>query len=326
MKQSQFRELVRRLRTVKVLVLGDVILDEYVWGECSRISPEAPVPVVGVRKTTWVLGGAGNVAANLASLGVACELAGVVGADEAGRKVTALSAERGIDTGALAVNAGVDTIVKTRVVAHHQHVCRIDREGSKEAYQFATPHGVGMLRRSLERVQAVIFSDYAKGVVSEPLIRSVQEATDGRCVFLALDPKPRRQLAFRGLDLVTPNREEALELAHMKIGREVEFPAVEVGQAIRRQYAPKHLVVTMGDEGMLVYSSRGRPKAIPTVARDVFDVSGAGDTVIASLTAALASGVQLEQAAAFANLAAGIVVGKVGTATTTVEECESWLH
>lgn len=310
------QQLLENIAKLHVLVIGDLMLDHYIWGDASRLSPEAPVPVVRVGHDTHTAGGAANVAANLRALGVRVSVAGTFGADAYGDMLLANLAERGIACDGAWRNDRVATVVKTRVMCRNQQLCRIDREDAPSVYALPEER-VDALRGAIAAADAVILSDYAKGVVTSDLIRRVQDmARPGQVV--ALDPKPRPELRFSGVTLMTPNKAEALQLAGLS-GAE-GFPAAEVVAHIHERHAPEHLVVTLGGEGMLL-STDGLPgRHLPTAAREVFDVSGAGDTVIATMAAALAAGADIGCAATLANLAAGVVVGKLGTATVSPAE------
>jgi D-glycero-beta-D-manno-heptose-7-phosphate kinase len=318
------RELLDKFSALRVVVAGDVMLDEYIWGHAHRLSPEAPVPVVAVERETYVAGGSANVALNLVAFGAKAELCGWIGQDAAGERLRGLLAKTGVvfDPRFARDVKLTPTILKTRVVASRQQLCRLDREAAPSAYALQGTAGRGWIEEKLAGAKALIFSDYAKGALDPELVSHLTKAAQRRGVLVALDPKPRRPLEVRGLDLLTPNWREALELAGFSPDvPHFAQPAFEVVvNAIRQKYQPKHLVITMGDKGMLL-SSDGEPvNRIPTYAREVFDVTGAGDTVIAALALALAAGATLDEAAHFANTAAGVVVGKFGTATATPEE------
>lgn len=305
------RELLARLAGLRVAVVGDCILDHYIRGDAARISPEAPVPVVDVESESWALGAAGNVAANLAAWGVKVEIVGTLGEDTAGDRLRGLLMERGVGcTGLVTVEA--PTIVKSRVVVRSQQLCRLDREEAPPRYGIDLRAHGERLEAVLGSCAAVLLSDYAKGVLTNGLLDWLRERK--RPQLLTCDPKPKRPLDWRGLDLLTPNRGESLELAELSMGRHDAFPGREVFAKIRERYAPTHLVVTLGAEGMMIGSGLEEPHRLPTFAREVFDVTGAGDTSIAALTAALAAGAGLTEAARFANVAAGVVVGKFGAA------------
>lgn len=317
----EMKALLQKIREKRVLVVGDVMLDHYVHGDATRISPEAPVPVVNVMRDRCVAGGAANVALNIRSLGASVALCGLFGNDSAGANLEKILSENGIAFPRAFRREGVQTIIKSRVVVRNQQLCRIDREQPPAAYALTAPDVRAALLDEVSRADAVIVSDYAKGAVDMPLLNDVLAAARTRNTLVALDPKPRRRLPFENIGLITPNRNEAIELA--EIGNEIsgaEFPAGEICRRIWEKHHPKLLVITLGADGMLLSRGGKVEKIIPTYAREVFDVSGAGDTVIASLTLALAAGTDLEAAAHFANTAAGIVVGKFGTATVSPEE------
>ena len=311
-------ELLEKISRLRILVIGDVMLDHYIWGDVTRISPEAPVPVVDIARDTHTAGGAANVALNIASLGARCSVAGFFGGDEAGQKLASILAARGID--AIRTPGAGSTILKTRVIVQQQQLCRLDRESPPAAYAIPPEKIAPLFRDAVPAHDAVILSDYAKGILSDKLIATVARLARAKGKIVALDPKPKRKSVFRDLDLITPNRKEALQLAGIEPDPGAPFPAAAVCARLHEIYRTRNLVITMSEDGMLL-SSKGRAvKIIPTAAREVFDVSGAGDTALAALTLALASGATLETAAHFANAAAGVVVGKLGTATATPAE------
>jgi len=321
----EIKELLEKIRGRRVLVVGDVMLDHYVWGDASRISPEAPVPVVDVTRDSFAAGGAANVALNLASLGGIPQLIGRTGCDEGSECLSALLAERGVSRVEGLAVASCQTIRKTRIMVRNQQLCRIDREAGAVAYSLDGPEAHQQILGAMEDSHALVLSDYGKGSISEGLIGWVLAEAGDRGIPVSLDPKPRRHLQYSGVDLLTPNRTEALELAGLPAQAKGEFPVEEVCARIWERYRPGHLVITLGADGILL-SEEGRPtRMIPTYARQVFDVSGAGDTVIASLILALSAGADLASAARLANLAAGVVVGKVGTATVSGEEILAYL-
>jgi D-beta-D-heptose 7-phosphate kinase/D-beta-D-heptose 1-phosphate adenosyltransferase len=316
--------LLKKIAGLRILVVGDVMLDHYIWGDATRISPEAPVPVVDIARDSWTAGGAANVALNIASLGAHCTVAGFIGRDEAGDRLTAILREKNIAT--IATPGSGPTIVKTRVLVQHQQLCRLDREAAPTAYEFPAAKAAPLLARELARCDAVILSDYAKGILSDELVARVTELARAAGKFVALDPKPKRRLGFHGLDLITPNKRESLQLAGIEWSPHTPYPAAEVCAQLHERYATKNLVITLGEDGMLLSSGGKILKTIPTAAREVFDVSGAGDTSLAGLVLALAAGASLENAAHFANAAAGVVVGKLGTATVTPRELTDYVN
>ncbi|WP_269542294.1 bifunctional heptose 7-phosphate kinase/heptose 1-phosphate adenyltransferase [Cerasicoccus fimbriatus] len=309
--------IIDKLATVKVLVVGDVMLDHYIWGDATRISPEAPVPVVNVFNDSWSAGGAANVAMNLTSLKASASLAGVYAEDEAGDQLRTIFTQAGVDFSSMHLTASAPTIRKTRVVVQKQQICRIDRESAPAEYAFP---GGEKLKQAFSGAHAVILSDYAKGVVTDELLDEVVAICKDSGAALSVDPKPRRRLNYQGAALMTPNRSEALELAEISVGLHDTFPTEAVCQAIYERYQPHRLVVTLGADGMILVEEGKILGRLPTRAQEVFDVSGAGDTVIAVLTASLATGASLVEAAHLANSAAGVVVGKFGAATVSPDE------
>jgi len=310
------KELLQQIKGLRVLVIGDVMLDRYVIGEVNRISPEAPVPVLAVSEERSVAGGAANVALNLRSLGAAVEVIGWFGEDERGEELIDLLSQSDVSVDAQFRFSSAPTITKSRVTASNQQICRVDRESSPQYYLPDLEKLGGLIADKAESVDAVIVSDYGKGFVSDDLLSLVRSSAQ----FLSVDPKPSRPLAYSQSDLLTPNRFEALELAGLSRETRCSFPEEEVVQKIFEKFSPRLLAITLGAEGMLLAKDGNILQTIPTAAREVFDVSGAGDTVIASLSLALAAGQPFERAAEFANLAAGVVVGKVGTANVSPVE------
>ena len=316
--------LLKKIARLRILVVGDVMLDHYIWGDATRISPEAPVPVVDIARDSWTAGGAANVALNIASLGASCTVAGFIGRDEAGEKLTAILHAKKIST--IVAPGEAPTILKTRVLVQHQQLCRLDREASPAAYRIPPAKIEALLAKEIVRCDAVILSDYAKGILTDELVARVTKLARVAGKFVALDPKPKRKLAFRDLDLITPNKRESLQLAGIELAPHTEFPAAEVCARLHELYATKNLVITLGEDGMLLAAHGKVLKTIPTAAREVYDVSGAGDTALAALALALAAGASLETAAHFANAAAGVVVGKLGTATVTPKELIDYVN
>ena len=307
-----------------VVVVGDLMLDRYVWGDASRLSPQAPVPVVKVDRTTSVAGGAANVALNLRALGASVALFGSLGDDPAGAELRALLSAAGVRLLPGTEAAGRRTIVKTRVLCCRQQVCRLDIEDAPALYA-REPADFSAALSAAGSPTALLLSDYAKGVLSTESVALLQSIAPAGAL-VAMDPKPRKGIAYSGLGLMTPNRAEALSLAGLDDPADAPFPAEEVCRRIHERFRPARLDVTLGAEGMLLAEEGRVLDRIPTVAREVFDVSGAGDTVIAALTAALAGGIPYPEAARFANLAAGVVVGRLGTATATPADLRAALR
>jgi rfaE bifunctional protein kinase chain/domain len=315
---TKAKALLKRISGLRILVIGDVMLDHYIWGDATRISPEAPVPVIDIARDSWTAGGAANVAINIASLGAQCTVFGFIGPDADGERLRAVLKERAVQV--LASPGSGMTIVKTRVMVQHQQLCRLDRESPPAAYAVDPARAGTLLAKAVSACDAVVLSDYAKGLLSDGLVARVAALARAEKKFIALDPKPKHQLAFSGLDLITPNKREALLLAGIEPVPGVPFPAAAVCARLQERYGTKNVVVTLGEDGMLLSAQGKVLKTIPTAAREIYDVSGAGDTALAGLVLALTSGAGLEEAAHFANAAAGVVVAKLGTATVSPSE------
>ncbi len=322
---ARARQILAAAQKTRVLVVGDVMLDQFIWGGVSRISPEAPVPVVDFARESFMPGGAANVARNLVCLKTPAELFGAIGNDDAARKLQRLLGEQNIGCTGLVRNSTRHTSIKTRIVAHQQQVVRIDRETRGALDARTTARLLAEFRTKLPRAAAVIVGDYGKGVVTQPLLNEIKSFCHERGVWLSLDPKPVHHLDLSNLSLITPNRKEAFELADLPDETRNANPFADknlmlVAERLLNELRPALLLITLGEFGMLLCQRGQKPFHIPTVAQEVFDVSGAGDTVIATFTLAVAAGASPIEAAILSNHAAGIVVGKVGTATTSPEE------
>lgn len=310
------REIIDLLRDRKVVVLGDVMLDEFVWGDVTRISPEAPVPVVEIRRESVHLGGAANVLANLVALGARASVVGVVGNDAAGERLR--SSLRNIsEDGFLVTDDQRPSTVKTRIIAHSQLVVRADRESRQPVNGKTEARIIESLQSALEDADALVISDYDKGVVTPRILAQVLPLAYGRVPVL-VDPKLRNFSAYRPATLVTPNHHEALRMANLEA--DTDEGLRDAATQIRNALNCDAVLITRGDRGMMLLEGDGDPVYVATAAREVYDVTGAGDTVIATLAAALAAGSSLVEAAGLANHAAGIVVGKIGTATAGASE------
>jgi D-beta-D-heptose 7-phosphate kinase/D-beta-D-heptose 1-phosphate adenosyltransferase len=313
--------LLQGIQGRKVAVLGDVMLDEYLFGEVSRISPEAPVPIVRVSRERAVLGGAANVAANLKAVGCEPVLVGAYQEDAAGRRLRGILDGLGISGSSLVQDGTRPTIIKTRVIGQQQQMLRIDREELDPFDARAVEGLCDRLGAALEGVGALIISDYAKGAVSAPVMERVRSLCSARGIPWIVDPKPAHAGLYRGATLMTPNTKELTELSRLPARTDEDVAAA--GLAMVRELELEGLLVTRSEKGMALFDQGAKdrePWLIPTEAREVFDVSGAGDTVIAVFAASLATGADWKNAAMLANAAAGVVVAKIGTATATPEE------
>lgn len=305
----------------KVLVVGDLILDHFIWGKVNRISPEAPVPVVKVVSESLMLGGAANVANNIHSLGGRVMVCGVVGQDDAGRNFIHELRVRGIPTDGIIVEDERPTTIKTRIIAHSQQVVRFDRE-RVDGIDPATVRAIlDYTRKRIDRVDAIVVSDYSKGVISKELVEGLVDIAKGVGKVIAVDPKVSHFGFYKGATIVTPNTEEASKASGIEIEDEVSL--LHAGERLLNILGSDALLVTRGEHGMSLFERNGEVTHFPTVAREVYDVTGAGDTVIGTMALALATGAAMKESAVLSNYAAGIVVGKVGTATVTPRELES---
>ncbi len=312
---------IDRFAQARILVVGDIILDEYIWGKVSRISPEAPVPVVEVHRETRMLGGAANVASNLARLGATTVLCGVIGADQAGKEILKMIKDLGLATEAVISDRLRPTSIKTRVIAHNQQVVRFDKE-SRE------PLGNENLGRILQYVSGVLaetdvilISDYGKGVVSRGLMEGIMRLARDRNIPIAVDPKTGNFPCYVGADIITPNHEEAGSYCRFVI--EDDKSLMQAGQMLLADLSCAAVLITQGKDGMTLFEKAGKVTHIPAVAKEVYDVTGAGDTVIATLCLGMAAGLDLASSALLANFAGGIVVGKVGTSTVSPDELKA---
>jgi D-glycero-beta-D-manno-heptose-7-phosphate kinase len=312
------RRILRGMTGARILVLGDVMLDEFVWGKVVRISPEAPVPVVEVTDHSFHVGGAGNVARNVRSLGGAAILAGVVGRDGAAERISEELSAAGVEASLAVCDSGRPTTVKTRIIAHHQQVVRADREQADDIGEALERELLSRARRALPRCSAVVVSDYQKGVVTPRVMRNVLALARRRRIPVFVDPKVGHLPLYRGVAVVTPNQLEAEQATGIRIRSAADVTAA--GRRLLRTLSCRAALLTRGEHGMSLFE-RGRAAVhIPTAAREVFDVTGAGDTVIATLALAVSAGARLAEAAMLANYAAGVAVGKLGTATVTPDE------
>ncbi len=302
------------------MVIGDLMVDEYIWGNVSRVSPEAPVPVVSVTSESLRLGGAGNVVNNIHTLGGKVLLAGIVGNDEMGRKVIHDLHKMGLETKGVIVEPERVTTVKTRIIAQHQQVVRYDREITRPIHPENIQQILSLLEGGINELDAVLVSDYGKGVICEPLMERVRSLTQRAGKILAVDPKVKNFPFFREVTIITPNHYEAAEATGRWIMSEEDL--MTVGRTLLQRLQVQSVLITRGEKGMTLFQHNGEVIHIPTMAKEVYDVTGAGDTVISVLTLAMASGATAKEAAILSNIAAGIVVGEIGTATIKASELE----
>lgn len=325
MNPQRIQHLLEQSRKQRLLVIGDVMLDEFVWGKVSRISPEAPVPVVEVQRESSYPGGAANVARNLRPFCQSVQICGVVGRDVQAGRLKALLAEEEIETAGLIEAADTPTIVKTRIIARQQQVVRVDREQRRAVGPEALRVACDRVAALLPEVDGVIFEDYGKGFLTQDFVDRVSEMAVRAKKILTADPNPGNSLMWKAVTTLKPNRSEAFTMAGKTDPGAADNPLedealLEVGRTLLERFAIPSLLITLGEHGIILFD-RGNPTYhTPTRAQEVFDVSGAGDTTIALYTLALCAGATLQEAAEIANHAAGVVVGKLGTATLTPQE------
>ena len=325
MTADRVEEILSRAASKRVLVIGDLMLDEFVWGKVARISPEAPVPVVEVTGESFYPGGAANVARNLRDFVGCASVVGLIGADRGGQQLRSLLDEGGIQTTHLVEDAAFPTIVKTRIIARQQQVVRVDREQIRPPTAEQVQRVVSSITALLPEFDAVIFEDYGKGFLDAALVREISHAAARAGKIVTADPNPRHPIDWRNVTAVKPNRSEAFLAAGVGAEDPADDPQhdaalLRVGKLLSEKWDSKYLLITLGEQGMMLFEGDGQSHHIPTKARQVFDVSGAGDTAIALFTLALCCDASAREAAEIANHGSAVVVGKLGTATVSREE------
>jgi len=317
-------DVIARFASQRVLVIGDLMLDEFIWGKVSRISPEAPVPVVDVTGESYYAGGAANVARNLREFTAHTSVMGLTGCDPYGDRLCGLLAASGIDARGVQ-RAETSTIVKTRIVARNQQVVRVDRERTAPLTAIQLDRAKRDLEAAIPGIDGIVVADYGKGFLNQELADFISVKAREHGKLLTVDPHPYTSLMWRGAAAIKPNRIEVFSAAGISLTAAVDPPVKDAGLAgavekLLRSWQPENLLVTLGEQGMLLFDGGAAPHHIPACAKEVFDVSGAGDTAIAVLTLGLLAGAGAREAADLANRASGIVVGKLGTATVTPAE------
>jgi D-beta-D-heptose 7-phosphate kinase/D-beta-D-heptose 1-phosphate adenosyltransferase len=322
-ERKKLEFILKGFSGVKLLVVGDIMMDRSVSGKVSRISPEAPVPVVIVEKEEFNLGGAANVAHNIRSLGGVASLCGVLGKDENGRKLYKKIVEKEIQTQGIFFEPGRQTTVKTRIIAHHPHhqqLVRVDRETTDHPKVSTSKVLLGFLTEGINDFDGIVISDYGKGLLTRNLIQTIIKRAKKSKKFVMVDPKVKNFFFYKGATVITPNTQEASEASRTPYTDQASVE--EMGRKLLKRLSCKALVITQGEKGMTIFERHQKPYRVPTVAKEVYDVTGAGDTVIGTMALALGTGprVNVKDAASLANYAAGVVVGKVGTAIVSREE------
>lgn len=315
--KAKANQILKKFSTTRALIIGDLIMDHFIWGDVNRISPEAPVPVVDVKSESLLLGGSANVANNINSLGGKSIVSGVVGRDNDGKALIDMLKGIKIRTRAIAVDDVRPTTIKTRIIAHNQQVVRFDREAKYKINGAVFKKVIADLRKSVASADVIIVSDYAKGLVTKELLDEVVLQAKRYKIPIAVDPKVSHFEFYNDVNIVTPNNLEASMASGIEISDEKSLKIA--GELLSKKLGCEALLITRGEHGMSLFED-GSSTHIPTVAKEVYDVSGAGDTVIAVIGLALGSGASYKEAAVLANFAAGIVVGKVGTASLSIDE------
>jgi D-glycero-beta-D-manno-heptose-7-phosphate kinase len=325
MDLKRLRQILDRAASKRILVIGDLMLDEFVWGKVGRISPEAPVPVVEVTGESFFPGGAANVARNLREFLDRVSVIGMIGKDRSGQQLRELLAQRKIDVSDSIEDETFPTIVKTRIIARHQQVVRVDREKIARPAKAQIAKVVAAVRKKLSNFDAIIFEDYGKGFVTRELVAQIAREARAAKKIVTADPNPQNLIDWTGMTAVKPNRAEAFLAAGMpardaELSPKKDIDLVHAGKELLQKWGVQYLLVTLGEHGVMFFEKGKRPHHIPTKAQDVFDVSGAGDTAIAMFTLALVCNATPFEAAQIANHASAVVVGKLGTATVTRDE------
>lgn len=325
MRPERLEEILERAFSKRLLVIGDLMLDEFVWGKVGRISPEAPVPVVEVTGESFYPGGAANVARNLREFVDRVGIVGLIGKDRSGQQLRELLSDRKIDMSNSVEDGDFRTIVKSRIIARHQQVVRVDREQIAQPSSEQIEKVVAAVRSSLSQIDAIIFEDYGKGFLANELVSQIARDARAAGKIVAADPNSRHLIDWSGMTAVKPNRMEAFLAAGIPWRDPDNAPAEDVdliraGEALLKKWQAKYLLITLGEQGMMLFQEKKAPHHVPTKARQVFDVSGAGDTAIALFTLALCCDASPIEAAEIANHGSAVVVGKLGTATVTRPE------
>ncbi len=317
--EISLRQIIKQMQSKRILVIGDVMLDEYIYGKVTRISPEAPVPVVQVTKEFFCPGGAANVARNLADFGVQTLLCGLAGDDGNGKRLKRLLHQATINSDGLLLRKEFTTIVKTRIIARQQQLLRVDLGGRRRLERDDLNQVVSFIQRMIHTIDAIIIEDYGKGFITQSLVNHLLAMADRAQKIITVDPNVNNPLHWHGVTMVKPNRHEAFVAASMPYSEE-RSQLIKVGETLLQMWQIPYLLITLGEEGMMLFEPNAPPFHSPTRAREIYDVSGAGDTAIAFFTAALVCGISAQQATEIANHAAGVVIGKIGTATLTPDE------
>jgi len=320
-KINNLIKIIQKIKDKKILVLGDIMLDKYIWGDVSRISPEAPVQVVNVLKESYAPGGAANVANNLAALGAKVFVVGIVGNDTTKDKLVKELKKRNIDVSGLINDSNKRTIQKVRVFGRNQQLLRFDYENEGYVNDETENDIFEFISKKIDEIDAIIVSDYAKGVIKGSLMKKLISFCNEKNKKIIIDPKPKHKDFYKNATLIAPNHTEAYQMIGSSENEDTNGDIEKIGKQLLKEIN-SNVLITKGEKGMSLFEKGGRIINIPTFAKEVFDIIGAGDTSVATITLALVSGASFEEAAIIANYAAGITVGKIGTSTVSIEELE----
>ena len=324
---SYYKNYLENFKNVNILVIGDIMLDRFIWGNVERISPEAPVPVVKVTRESYMAGGAANVAANIASLGGRSTIIGVTGQDQTGDTLLDILKEKNINTDQIIRDdknkegKPRNTIVKTRVIAHSQQVVRVDREDQFELSNKSNEKIINFVKKNIDKFDVVVIEDYGKGVINKNILEAIIPFIKKHNKFIIVDPKEEHFSLYKGVSAITPNHHEAGRAVGKKI---TDFETLlYAGNKLLEMLECDGVLITRGEKGMSIFEKGREPHHIPTIAQEIFDVSGAGDTVAATFSLALGAGLNMKQSTFLSNIAGGVVVGKIGVATINTRELEN---
>tara|TARA_B100001971_G_C18237312_1_gene568224 strand:+ start:1150 stop:2130 length:981 start_codon:yes stop_codon:yes gene_type:complete len=315
--------ILEQFRNKKIAVVGDIMVDKYIWGSVKRVSPEAPVQVVNVEKENYAPGAAANVANNVTALNAGAHIVGVVGNDSAKNRLLSQLEEMKIITNGIVINKDKPTIQKVRILGQHQQLLRVDYEKKGQSDGPTEKELIKNIKSLIDDVDAIVVSDYGKGVITKSVMKNIIELSKKENKMVIVDPKPQNFKYYKNVNLITPNHDEAVDMANL-LG-EISEDIDKIGGVLLKELDTT-LLITEGEKGMSLFESEGKIVHIPTKAKEVFDVTGAGDTVVAVLALSLCSGATMKESAILANHAAGIVVGKIGTSTVTVDEIKKSLE
>ena len=320
--KERLHYILEKFRKKNILVIGDIMLDKYIWGSVSRISPEAPVQIVTVQKENYAPGGAANVASNISSLKAKTYIMGIVGKDNTRNILLSELRKRNIDVGGILTVNKKPTIQKVRVIGQHQQLLRVDYEKKDKIDEYIEKEVIRKVLKIINKVDAIVISDYAKGIITKNTAENIIEIAKRKKKIIIIDPKPEHKSFYRNVSLITPNYTEAAIMANFE---QENDNTLIIGKKLLEELNSA-VLITKGEKGMSLFEKNGKITDIPTKAKEVYDVTGAGDTVVAVVTLALASGATVKEAAILANHAAGIVVGKIGTSTVTIDEIKKSLE